>query len=368
MTALSVHRRLGWARTLLTGVLAGGAALLLSGMLAAAGSSELGYDFRATYAGAAELVIGGDSPYPDADDGTLERERGYVYPPVLAFVLAPLTTLPIDVAAMLAVLAAGAALAGTLAVLGVRDLRCYAALFLSAPAWNALEMANVSAALALALALVWRYRDEAPRAGVALGLAVATKLLLWPLLVWAAATRRLGVAAWAFTTGLAAVVLSWAAIGFAGLGEYPDLLRRLSEIQAERSYSLVGVADALGLDERAGTVAALGLGLAFLAWSFLRARGGDDLGAFTLAIAAALALTPVLWQHYLVLLFVPLAVSRPRFHWVWLLPLVVWLSPRAGNGEGIETVLPMLVMGVVIALGVGGRSRSIVAGAHERPA
>ena len=31
-------------------------------------------------------------------------------------------------------------------------------------------------------------------------------------------------------------------IGFDGLTGYPDLLRRLSEIQAERSYSLVGMA------------------------------------------------------------------------------------------------------------------------------
>ena len=36
---------------------------------------------------------------------------------------------------------------------------------------------------------------------------------------------------------------AWAMIGFDGLTGYPDLLERLSEIQSERSYSIVGMAE-----------------------------------------------------------------------------------------------------------------------------
>ena len=44
--------------------------------------------------------------------------------------------------------------------------------------------------------------------------------------------------------------------------------------------------------------------------------------ALTAAIAASLALTPILWIHYLVLLIVPLALARPRFAPLWLVALV----------------------------------------------
>jgi hypothetical protein len=40
---------------------------------------------------------------------------------------------------------------------------------------------------------------------------------------------------------------------------------------------------------------------------------------FRLSIVAALATSPIVWNHYLVLLYVPLALTRPRFSPVWLL-------------------------------------------------
>ena len=57
---------------------------------------------------------------------------------------------------------------------------------------------------------------------------------------------------------------AWAVIGFDGLTGYPDLLRRLSEIQSERSYSLVGMASTLGLGETVGQALTLVLGGALL--------------------------------------------------------------------------------------------------------
>jgi hypothetical protein len=56
------------------------------------------------------------------------------------------------------------------------------------------------------------------------------------------------------------------------------------------------------------------------------------------------------WLHYLVLLVVPLALARPRFSVLWLLPVVLWASPRAGHGEGVETILPAVVVTLVLAV------------------
>ena len=74
-------------------------------------------------------------------------------------------------------------------------------------------------------------------------------------------------------------VVAWAIIGFAGLGEYPDLLRRLSELQSERSYSIVGMAATLGVGEGVGRAATLVVGGALLVACVLLARRGRR-GAF----------------------------------------------------------------------------------------
>ena len=333
MIAIPDSGSLGWWRLLSTGALVSAAAILMVGLFAAVGSEKLGYDFRAAYLPAAESVRDGGSPYPPPDSPIVDEERAYVYPPQLAIVLVPLTALPVDLAAALAFLTALAALMGALAVVGVRDIRCYAAVLLWAPAWNALEMANVSAALALAL-----------------GLAVSAKLLLWPLLVWTLATRRLRATGLAIAIGVVVTFAAWAMLGFAGLTDYPALLHRLSEIQSENSYSLVGIASALGFGEAVGHALAIAVGISLLLLCVVFARHSDELRSFTCAVAATLALSPIVWLHYLVVLLVPVAIARPLFSAIWLLPIVLWVSPRAGNGDGFETFVPGIATAIVLAV------------------
>jgi alpha-1,2-mannosyltransferase len=333
---------LGGLRTLTTALLLAGAVILLCGLVLAAGSVRLGYDFRESYLPAAQAVWDGGSPY------VADAPLPYVYPPQLALALVPLTALPVDVAAFVAFLGALAALMGALAVLGVRDVRCYAAVVLWAPGWNALEMANVSAVLALALAVAWRYRDATWGTALALGLAISSKLYLWPLLLWTAATRRFAVTLLAISIGVGVTLAAWAVIGFAGLTSFPD---QLDKIQFDDSYSIVGMAQALGYEPVVGRVVTALVGAALLGAVVFSGRRGNDLEAFTWSIAAALVLTPVVWQHYLVLLIVPLALARPRFSALWLLPILIWVSPRdQTNGEGLEPFIPTFVAAALVAL------------------
>jgi alpha-1,2-mannosyltransferase len=269
----------------------------------------------------------------------------YLYPPQLALAFVPLTVFPADVAAFVAFLAALGALMGALALLGVRDVRCYTIVVVWAPAWQALQMANVSALLVLGLAVAWRFRDHAWKSGAALGLAISLKLLLWPTLVWALAARRSRLVWCAIATGASVTVVSWAVIGFRDLGTYPDVLRSVPD---QPSYSLVAVTEALGYPLVAGYLVMLGVGGALVTLAARRARRGDEVRAFTLAIAAALALTPILWWHYLALLVVPLALTRPRFSAIWLLPIAVWLA-RIPIGDRLETALPLLVASIFFA-------------------
>ena len=56
--------------------------------------------------------------------------------------------------------------------------------------------------------------------------------------------------------------------------------------------------------------------------------------SFTLALAAALVLSPIVWLDYFALAAVPLALARPRLSVVWFLPLATWGLSGAGLGIG----------------------------------
>ena len=57
-----------------------------------------------------------------------------------------------------------AAVAATLAVLGVRDWRCYGAAYLSIAVLHDIRLGALTPLLALGLALVWRWRERGARA------------------------------------------------------------------------------------------------------------------------------------------------------------------------------------------------------------
>jgi alpha-1,2-mannosyltransferase len=311
---------------------------------------SVGFDFRGAYLRAAEEITRGESPYPPVEGFELASHSAYVYPPLLAFALVPLTILPTGMAAGFAVLGVALLLIGALAILGVRDWRCYSAVFLWAPTVNALHMGSSSALLVLAAALTWRYRAATWQPALAIGLGVATKLILWPLLVWTLATRRLRTTVLAAAVAGGVTLVLWAALGFDGLLRYPAMLRRLAALEAEESYSLVGAFAGLGAGGALARALALVVASAVLVLCVLYARRGEEARSFALALAAGLAFSPIVWLHYFVLLLVPLAIARPRFSAVWLLPLLLWLTPLNGNGQLIQPLLPMLVAATMFGL------------------
>lgn len=351
MSAVPDGRPLGRWRVLSTGILIGVAvAFLASGVLTASSLDLYGFDFRFQYFGGAHSVAEGKPLYPPLDDPALEEVKAYVYPPLTAVVLVPFTVVPEDVAVVAAIIASLAAVLAALALVGVRDARCYLAVLASAPIWNILETANLSGVLALGVALAWRFRESTRPLASILGLATAAKFFLWPLLVWVAATKRSLAAVLGLVVTIVTTIAAWAVIGFQGFTGYPALLGKVYDIHAEESYSFVGVAASLGFDPVVGRVSMLCIGGVLLASCVRFGRQGDDRRAFSCALVAALALTPIVWQHYIVLLLVPLGIARPRFSAVWVLPMVLWVSPRSGNGEGLEPILLAVATAALLAL------------------
>jgi alpha-1,2-mannosyltransferase len=351
MTTLEASPRSRRASLAVTAVLASAAAvLLLSAAMAVFSSSsdEIGWDYRTGYLPAAEAIRNGESPYPDPDDApSLDLRRAYVYPPQLAIALIPLTVVPSDLGAFIVFLLSLAALGGALALVGVRDVRCYAAVFLWAPTWNSLITLNVSSVLALGVAGLWRYRATLWPLALTLGALVSIKLFLAPLLAWVALTRRVRPAVTGACVAFALTVSAWAAIGFAGLGDYLELLSR---VEKQQTYALSSAFTEVGLDAglARGLAVAAGIGLVGLAAWWTR-RGEGERG-YAAAVVATIAMSPVVWLHYLTLLIAPLGVLRPRFSPVWLVPIVLWVSPRDENGDGLQPFVPALVVTVLLAV------------------
>jgi hypothetical protein len=336
---------------------------LWANSLCSLGGLQVPFDF-AIFLQAAHDVRAGDNPYVDPDSVSGEAKAPYAYPPLLAIVLIPATALPEDVSgsspvAILVSLALIACLVGTLLLLDVRDWRCYPVALLYPPMLENVEYGALGPVLALLVALAWRYRERVGAVAASLGAAVALKVFLWPLAVWLAATKRWTAAAGAALVALVLALGSWAVIGFDGIADYPELLRRLSDLEAENSYSAYAMLVALGLPAALSRIATIIAAVALLGVAWRIAHGADgDRRAFTLALAAGLVLTPILWLHYLVLLVVPIALARPRLSALWFVPLAMTVFelldlyrgwPR-GDGWALASVALVVTLVFVAAL------------------
>lgn len=304
-------------------------------------------DFGAFY-GAAESLLRGESPYVSVDDPDINGS--YVYPPVAAVGVIPFTVLSLEDARLVAMAFLVVALLAIPLVLGVRDWRCYGLAILWPPAIEAIQTGSVTIVLALGAAFVWRFRDRPVTTSWFAGLTVALKMILWPLLLWLLATRRVAAAGLSSAIGVALVLGSWAIIGFAGLTDYPRLLHRLQEALELDCYTVYVMALDVGASPLLARVVWLTIGLGLLAAVVLVGRRGDERTAFALAIAAALALSPIVWLHYFTLLLVVVAIAQPRLGAAWFVPLAMYVATGQGNPTPLQTVATILTAALTVAL------------------
>ncbi|MGH3128348.1 MAG: glycosyltransferase 87 family protein [Gaiellaceae bacterium] len=325
-------------------------ALLLAALFVTALQIEaVAGDFSAFY-GAAESVLRGDSPYVSAHDPAAGVFGSYVFPPLVALGVIPFTVLPQDVAGLLAMALLVCALLAIPFTLGVRDWRCFGLAIMWPPAIGAIQTANVTIILALGAALVWRFRDRAALCSLSAGATVALKLILWPLLVWLVATRRVAAAAISCLVGASLVLGSWAIIGFAGLTEYPDLMRRFQKAIELDCYTVYVMALDAGATPALARAIWLAVGLGLLAAVVFAGRRGDERTAFVLAIAATLALSPVVWLHYFTLLLVVVSIAQPRLGAAWFAPLAMYVATGDGHPTPFQTTATILAATLTIAL------------------
>jgi hypothetical protein len=164
--------------------------LLMVGVLQQRG---LGWDFRAFYV-AGRDYLAGVSPYPGHSLTAIANKQAFVYPAPVAALFVPFALLPYTLALALWLVGSVVAIGVALWLLGVRDWRCFGALMLTRPAEQAVRLGTLMPALVLLLAVVWRYRQREWLMAASAGLLALSKLFLFPVLIWLAATRHLRAA------------------------------------------------------------------------------------------------------------------------------------------------------------------------------
>ena len=320
-------------------------ALLVSAVIGGSLGDNFAFDFHQFWQGGRDVVTG-HSPYPPAgsvpagNEGSLDplgiqHIFRFPYPAPAALAMAPFGLLPFTLAASIFLLCSFAATFLAMRLLGVSDWRCYGVVFASMPTLGALRLGTFTPLLLLGLALAWRYRSRRVAVAGVVGCLIVAKLFLWPLLVWLLVTRRFAAAALALVSAVTITIGSWAVLGFAGLSEYPKLLSALATTVQGRGWSTVALGLSLGLSAATAKTVAFLLGGAALAVISLAPREKRDLWAFSLVVAAAILLSPIVWLHYFLLLVGPLALAYPKLSPAWFIPLGFWVWPFQETGGDI---------------------------------
>jgi hypothetical protein len=330
-------------------------------------SPLLGEDFEGGVWRAGRDVVAGVSPYPPADLGpVLSGDVPFVYPPTMLAFGVPMAPLPFPVAAAVWTVVLLAAMAGSLWILGVRDWRCYGIALVSVPAVEGLILGNITMALVLGVALAWRYRHNRRAVAVIVGCLVALKPFFWPLILWLVFTGRRRAGAEAVAVAGAALVVSWAAIGFDGLREYPELMSAVARKTSTESYSIFSLCTGLGLADSLARIAQYAVGIALLAWaSVLAGKADGDRRAFSVVLIATLALTPLVHRNYFFLLFIVVALHHRELNLAWLLPMALLLrallpfDPPVLNGVSyqrapLDTAFVLALAALVLAVALRG--------------
>ena len=297
--------------------------LLATGLRIGLEDGSLAWDFHHELYPQAEQMLAGRNPYPSPGFEPAEGNN-FVFPAAAAFLISPLTVLPLTAADVAIALLGLGCLALALWIVGARDWRVYGVVGLWPPVFIESGLAHLTPAIALLMALTWRERDARYAGGVYAGLAVALKFFAWPLGVWLAARRR------ASPVVVGALVASGSLLlilPYTGLDDYVRALRAVNSTFDQDTYTIFGLFSQAGFSDPLSRLAAFVL-VAALVWGTWRFR------SFTLAVATALAASPIVWLDYFALAAVPLAVARPRLSAIWFVPLVTAGLEGAGLGIG----------------------------------
>ncbi|MGV0793433.1 mannosyltransferase [Mycolicibacterium sp. XJ1819] len=276
------------------------------------------------YVGGAGTLAGPGALYDYVyADQTPDFPLPFTYPPFAAVVFYPLHLLPFDLVAFVWQLGIVAALYGVVRMsqrlLGAGG-RGTAMLWTAVGIWieplrSTFDYGQINVLLVLAV-LYAVYSTRWWLSGLLIGLAAGVKLTPAVSGLYFVGARRWGTAVFSAVVFFATVAFSALLIRGETRYYFTELLGdadRVGPIGTSFNQSWRGaISRILGYDAGYGPLVVAAIAVtALLAWLAWRAIGGaaDRLGAIVVVKLFGLLLSPISWTH----------------HWVWLIPLMIWL-------------------------------------------
>ena len=300
------------------------------------GSMRVHVDFDSFWRSARALLEGGD--IYDAGARLVNLN-----PPVWTVLISPLGLMEaIDayrLFVLLSVLVVLGYLAWTAEELGLRPVWAVVGaglLLLSSPLISTLALGQVYPVLALGLVAAWVLdrRENRRLSGVALGLVVALKPSLAPVLLWPLVRRRWDAFVAACASGLAATLVGLVVAGPEATWRYIGVLNEGSANAYWDNASIPAAMARFFTEHPYGQNAATlpwmvyvgyAIGIAVVALTASRIRGGGEAGLWAL-VAASLLTSPIAWHNYLVLLAPGVLLLLARG---WISPALFLLALQA---------------------------------------
>jgi alpha-1,2-mannosyltransferase len=328
-------------------------AVVLGGTLwAASGAGTLGFDFLA-YHQAANRVLAGERLY----DPAVQQTGGFglfYYPPPFILAILPLAPLDPTIATWTWVGLSLAAFLGGVAFMPVSATVRWLTVLLAGLSWPlayAFKLGQVGPLLFLLFAVGWRWLDRPAALGGSAAAGAIVKIQPGLVLAWALLTRRWpAVAVGAAVLFVAVVLASFVTGGLSVWTDYLMVLRNVSDpISTPHNFTPGAVAYQLGLPSGLAATVQLVSSLAAVALLVLAALRASSAASYLVAVTASQLLSPVLWDHYSMLLLLPVAYLLDRRQW-WavLVPLatavfLIGLTPPAAYPIAFWVTLLALV-------------------------
>ena len=278
----------------------------------------------------------------------------FYYPPPFILAILPFAILPAATAAAVWVGLSALMLVAGIALLPMAATTRWLTLLLAGLSWPvayALKLGQVGPLLFLLFALGLRWLDRPARIGVLGALGALVKVQPGIVLVWAALTRRWTAVSVGLAVGAVASLVATLTLGGAQI--WADLILLLwnvsDPISTPHNFTPGAVAFQAGASPE--TAAAIQLGSTLLVVVALvvaafRLRADSS---YLVAVIASQLVSPILWDHYAMLLLLPVAWLLERRQW-WAV-----LVPLSTSAVGLFVGLPAVLYPVafwVALLGV----------------
>ena len=314
-----------------------------------------GYDFLAYHLAAAR-VLAGQPLY----DMTYQQTGGFglfYYPPPFILAVLPFALLPASVAAVVWFGVLLAAFFAALALLPVRRHVRWIVLLLAALSWPVaytFKLGQVTPLLMLAFVIAWRSLERPVPLGGSTAAGALIKLQPAVLLVWAALTRRWRAVAVGLLVGLGASVIVTAIVGMEAWWSYIQLVRAVGDpVTTPHNVTPGALAYQAGASAFSGAVVQVVVSVAVAVALLVAVLRAVPEASFLVAVTASQMLSPILWDHYAMLLLLPIAWLLERRQW-WAIAIALVSSvmtigitpPAMYSAAFVVALLSVLVLGV----------------------